>query len=667
MRLLPFLVLISTITFGQKIDSLQNAFEHATHDTTRLKVLDALVENQADDYSAIEKYSTRMRDLSEPHLAGSTVQEKKIYAHYYGTALNNLAYVTENKSDNAGAIVLYEKALSTFQEVGDKPGEAMCLTNLGFVSKKTGDLANAIKYYQQATNINKEVNNQPGSYASINNLGLAYYTLGDIPKALTCYFEALKIAEELGDKRRQARVLNNIAGVYHAQKEMKLHREYLEKGLKMAVEAGEKRGEAALLNNLIATLIEAKEYEQATTHATRSVQMATELNDNALLATSLSSLASIARGKGDFQQAIKYEKEALTMRQNLKSKIDLLGSHNALGEIYMSLKKPAESIPYFKQSVALSQEASYPRGISRAAKNLSEAYKQTGNSAKALEYYDLHIQMRDSITNEENRKATFKQQYKYEYEIKATADSIRAASEKQVLNAQLDQEKSQRYALTAVVILVVTLASFGFYRFRVKQQMKELQLRNRIASDLHDEVGSAISSISLFAGIAKMKSGSDTDEIVSKIENTSRETVNNMSDIVWSIEPANDRFDNVIKKMNYFGDHLLGELGIGFSFNYENGIEKSTFDMAKRKNIYLIYKEAINNAAKYSGAKNVSVLISKEGRQYEMEITDDGRGFDTKSSTMGNGLRNMKRRAEEMGGNLLIDSTEKGTVVTLTV
>jgi len=121
----------------------------------------------------------------------------------------------------------------------------------------------------------------------------------------------------------------------------------------------------------------------------------------------------------------------------------------------------------------------------------------------------------------------------------------------------------------------------------------------------------------------------------------------------------------VLKKMNYFGDQLLGGLGLGFTFDYENGIEKSTFDMAKRKNIYLIYKEAINNAAKYSGAKNVRVALSKEGRQYEMEIADNGRGFDTSSSTMGNGLRNMKRRAEEMGGKLTVESTVDGTYVQL--
>src|SRR5688572_14611709 len=84
-RLLPLLVLISFVAFGQKVDSLSNALASADHDTTRLKVLDAIIENQSDDYTAIEKYSTQMRDLSEPHLATSSGKDKSFYAHYYGT------------------------------------------------------------------------------------------------------------------------------------------------------------------------------------------------------------------------------------------------------------------------------------------------------------------------------------------------------------------------------------------------------------------------------------------------------------------------------------------------------------------------------------------------------------------------------------------------------
>lgn len=661
------LVILSFNAFSQNIDSLQNAFANADHDTTRLKALDAIIEDQQRDYTAVEKYSLQMQDLSKTNAEQSSGKLREFYLHYYATALNNLAYVEENKSNNDGAIQSYERALNIFRDIGDKGGEAMCLTNIGYVAKKAGNLAKAIDYYSQALKINREIKNNPGTFAALNNLGLTFFTVGDMNKALTSYFEALKLAEESGQKRRQAVVMNNIAGVYFTQKETKLYREYQQKSLALVVEIGEKGHEANTLISMVKDLLLSKEYGQARTYAARIIEIGKELNNNDLLSQGLSSMANVNKETGKLEEAVALEKQAVQLKRDLGDKGKLGYSLNSMGEILLAMNKTDEAIRYFQEGFDTYKSTGHTSGASVTAKNLSDAYGLKGNAPKALEFYQLHVKLRDSVANEDNRKAAIKAQYKYEYEIKATADSIRAQGEKAVLTAQINQEKSQRYALTAAIILGVTLASFAFYRFRAKQQMKELQLRNRIASDLHDEVGSAISSISLFAGIAKMKSGKESEDIVEKIENTSRETVDNMSDIVWSIEPSNDRFDNVLRKMTYFGEQLMGSLGIRFNFAYENGIEKTTFDMTKRKNIYLIYKEAINNAAKYSGARNVNALLSKDGRHYTMQIKDDGKGFDINSVSFGNGLRNMKRRTEEIGGSLTIESSGNGTSVLLKV
>ncbi|MEJ0031565.1 MAG: tetratricopeptide repeat protein [Bacteroidota bacterium] len=667
MQIIPILVLVSTIASAQKLDSLLNQLQSANHDTTRLKVLDAIIEDQSQDYAAIEKYSIIMQDLSTKNAEAASGELRKFFLHYHGTALNNLAYVEENKSNNPGALASYEKALDTFREIDDKAGIAMCLTNLGFVSKKTGDLSKAIEYYDKAAQINKEIDNKSGYFAAVNNVGMAFYQIGDLKKSLTSYFEALRIAEEMNDKRRVARIYNNIAGAYYSLNELPLYRQYIEKSLAIAEEVGDRSALTNSLVNYAYELVKEKNFDKAREYSARVVKVGEELKDNAIIAEGLSSLSTVNRETGNFQAALELETKALNIKRGLNNTSNIQYSLTVLGDISRHFNKIDDAIRYYNEALAVASRTSYLKGISRSTQGLSEIYKQKGNTTKALEYYEIYIKMRDSINNEASRKASFKSQYKYEYEIKATADSIRAQGEKAVLNAQLSQEKSQRYALTAVFILGVTLAGFIFYRFRVTQEMKELQLRNRIASDLHDEVGSAISSISLFAGMARMKSGSESSDIVAKIENTSRETVDNMSDIVWSIEPSNDRFDNVLRKMTYFGEQLMGSLGIGFTFNYEPGMEKTVFDMAKRKNIYLIYKEAINNAAKYSGAKNVNARLWKEGRQYAMEIKDDGKGFDTSSGSAGNGLRNMKRRAEEMSGSLAIESSDKGTTITLKV
>lgn len=663
------LVLISLIGSTQQtpVDSLLNAFSSANHDTTKLRLLDAIIEAQAQDYSAVEKYSSEMEAMSKPYVGNSDGRLKEVYYHYYGTALNNLAYVAENKSDTDEAIRLYEQGLNIFREVNDQAGEANCLTNLGFVYKRTGNLAKALDYYKESLTINTEINERAGMYAAENNLGLTLFALGDMKKALASHFNCLKLAEELGDKRRQARTLNNIAGVYGAQNEKDLQFESLMKSLNIILETGDKRGESFIRGNIVEHLLWKNKLDEAKSFSQRVIDIGSETGDKDILSNGYSVMSRVNRASGQLREAIEVEKKAYEIKKALNYKAAIVYSLNALGNMSLDLNNTSEAQKYLNESMAISNEMKSPKAIGEAALNLSNLYKKQGNTTKALGFYELHIKMRDSVANEENKKAAFKSQYKYEYEIKATADSIRGESEKAILTAQLDQATSQRYALTAAVILVVTLGFFVFYRFRVTQQMKELRLRNQIASDLHDEVGSAISSISLFAGMAKLKSGKDSEDIVAKIENTSRETVDNMSDIVWSIEPSNDRFDNVLKKMTYFGEQLTGGLGIGFTLAYEDGIDKTTFEMSKRKNFYLIFKEALNNAVKYSGAKEIQVIFNKEGRQYIMEITDDGKGFDTKAQTFGNGLRNMKRRAEELGGSLEIESSSAGTTVTLKV
>jgi signal transduction histidine kinase len=193
-----------------------------------------------------------------------------------------------------------------------------------------------------------------------------------------------------------------------------------------------------------------------------------------------------------------------------------------------------------------------------------------------------------------------------------------------------------------------------------------MKLRNQIASDLHDEVGSAISSISLFAGMARMKKGKPVDELVEKIEETSHETMSNMSDIVWSIEPANDNFENVIKKMKHFGEQMSSSLNITSEFLCEPAIQRLSLDMLQRKNVYLIYKEAINNACKHSKGSLVKTILRKQDRKLNMTISDNGIGFSIAQDRLGHGIVNLETRASMIGGELSIQSSpQEGTTICL--
>jgi two-component system, NarL family, sensor histidine kinase UhpB len=140
----------------------------------------------------------------------------------------------------------------------------------------------------------------------------------------------------------------------------------------------------------------------------------------------------------------------------------------------------------------------------------------------------------------------------------------------------------------------------------------------------------------------------------------------NMSDIVWAIKSGNDRFENVLQRMNQFASEILDAKNIELDFKSDPSLSGSKLTMEQRKNFYLFFKEIINNAAKYSDAKMVSVCISQKDHYAEMNIRDDGKGFDTNKIFNGNGMNTLKKRAAELNAYFKIASQiNEGTAVQL--
>ena len=192
-------------------------------------------------------------------------------------------------------------------------------------------------------------------------------------------------------------------------------------------------------------------------------------------------------------------------------------------------------------------------------------------------------------------------------------------------------------------------------------------LRNKIASDLHDDVGSTLSSISIFSEMAKQQS-KEVIPMLDTIGESSRRMLDAMADIVWTINPENDHFEKIILRMRSFAYELLGAKKIDFEFIAENDVEKIKLPMEVRKNLYLIFKEATNNMVKYAGADKAMFAIKEEKNNLIMLIQDNGKGFDVKKSTGGNGLKNMKKRAIEIGAQLTIESFPgNGTTIQLSI
>jgi signal transduction histidine kinase len=223
------------------------------------------------------------------------------------------------------------------------------------------------------------------------------------------------------------------------------------------------------------------------------------------------------------------------------------------------------------------------------------------------------------------------------------------------------------------LIIVISLSLYGIYRYRIDQLLELQTVRNKISKDLHDDIGSALSSINIYGEVAKQKLGDHNDmreilPILTRITESSANVMENMQNIVWAINPANDGLDNILVRMQVFAAQVLEPQNIQVEFTTEIAEKDIRLGMEKRRDLFLLFKEAINNIAKHSKAGITSIVFRREGKRLIMKIEDNGIGFDRALSLPGNGLRNMAERIQLMGGAIDIQSAPgKGTTIRVTI
>ena len=204
------------------------------------------------------------------------------------------------------------------------------------------------------------------------------------------------------------------------------------------------------------------------------------------------------------------------------------------------------------------------------------------------------------------------------------------------------------------------------FESEIEKQKAVEKTRDTIASDLHDDIGATLSSINIYSKLASDKIKKETgitEPLLEKIRETSQEMMNNMSDVIWSIQPEQDSMAQFGFRIKSLMQEYFDPSGVHYRLN--NSIENETkLSMEQRKNLYLIIKEALNNIAKYSKADEVSVDIRSDKTTIYFQIRDNGIGMDINQKSTGNGVKNMHSRAHHLGGKLQFQSEPgKGTIL----
>jgi signal transduction histidine kinase len=197
---------------------------------------------------------------------------------------------------------------------------------------------------------------------------------------------------------------------------------------------------------------------------------------------------------------------------------------------------------------------------------------------------------------------------------------------------------------------------------RIAKALALERIRRRIAQDLHDDVGASLSQAALLSDLVRREKLVQNTTARDRLEQVSaicRQALDSMSDIVWAIDPEKDAASNLIQRMRTFGEEMLGSRELQFRFS-DRGASDLVLDPQVRHEMFLVFKEAIHNVVRHSGANLVEVELSATLHRLTLRIADDGRGLSSDLNLNGHGFRSMRQRVLACGGSMQVQTPAKG-------
>ena len=221
----------------------------------------------------------------------------------------------------------------------------------------------------------------------------------------------------------------------------------------------------------------------------------------------------------------------------------------------------------------------------------------------------------------------------------------------------------------AIAATIAALTAWAGFRYRLRNLLALERVRTRIAADLHDDIGSSLSRIAILSEVVKRQTaegGAESQRFLTEIAESSRELVDSMGDIVWSIDPRRDNLQHLLARIGHFAESVLGAQGIQWTLDVPSDPDRLRLTPEQRRGVYLVLKEAIANAVRHSGCRTLGIRVTVGPDRLSAEVFDDGTGIPPPPAPRGRGLANMESRALEIGAAIRVSSRPGGgTVVRL--
>ena len=630
-------MVVSNSLMAVNADSLKIEIGKAKEDTTKVKLLLTLSNELFDaDPSKAKMYAQQAQKLAEnlhyPHgIAG-------------GLDLTGALLYEEGDYQNALKFLLKAVAVQNNTDPSDMP---QIRVDLGNVYMRQADYISAIDNYIKASALFEKINKKENNAVVLMDLGVVYKKMGYLSKALEYDHKSLELFKNLNNWRDEIGVNNNIAAIYLEEKSNNKALEICFQTLELSMKHNDKYGIQNCYSFIGLAYFELKNYPAAISYYQKAIVIEEETNNQYSKAISQANLAKVYMETGELNKAVDYFKKAFDLFKGSRAK-------NEIKDIY---------------------------------KDLSKVYEKQNDFKNALKYHQLFSSLNDSIYNEENSRQINELSAKYENEKREkeiallNADVQSKQKDAEVLHTKIQKRNSVIYGtIVGAVLLLLTIVLLFNRRRLIQRSEHQVEIskqretatasvvqaeeneRTRISKDLHDSVGSFLSTLKLnlllYEDVIPQEKSAGYQHALGLIDKTAvelRNIMKNLSNETLQESGIVVAFEELIVRLN--------KLNVThFDFHTHGMPEKS--DKIVELNLYRIGQELLTNCVKYARASNATLQLIADEEGITLMLEDNGIGFDPqnlvlKNKDHGMGIKNIRDRVSFIKGVIRIESTPK--------
>ena len=579
------------------------------------------------------------------------------------------------------------KALSESKKLNDSTLMAQVYSDIGAVYFIKGDFVNSKLNYLSAYKIRKLRKDSRGLAKINNNLANIYEKTNQYKAAMASFIEALSYFESIKDEKNIGIIKGNIGLIHLKLKNYPKALQYIQEVVAYQEKNNFTEDLCVSCLNLGNVYLNLNDTINALKFYDKSVKACTAVGNKKGISSGFNNIASIKSEQKKSKDALALYEKSKQAREELNSDLDKNNFDLNLATNYLANNKFNEAKAVLLRTRKFYEQTQHNEKLQKNYKCLIKVCSHL-NQPDSVDYYiDKLAVLNEQLLVSKSEKQTAELETKYQTEKK---ERLIQKSKAEIATRELEiKRKETQFLILGLISLALLIIIYLVYRqqkLKNKQQEQEYELKSAIAKietqnklqeqrlaisrDLHDNIGSQLTFI--ISSIDNIKYAFDIqnaklDSKLNSISNFAKSTIIELRDTIWAMNKSEITFEDLQARIHNFMEKAQeAKEDICFTFSVNPLLKSNTFSSVEGMNLYRTIQEAINNSIKYAQPKNVTVNIEPDENGIAITIADDGKGFDREMVVMGNGIHNMQKRIQDIGGDFdLVSKPNEGTKITI--